>query len=53
LENLDSEPTTVKEKMPFGWKKWSEIHIPDTDSQGEQSFMTTSVRSFASIVTDT
>jgi hypothetical protein len=39
--------------MPFGWKKWSEIHIPDTDSQGEQSFMTTSARSFASIVTDT
>jgi hypothetical protein len=53
LENLDFEPTIVKEKMPFGWKKWSEIHIPDTDSQGEQSFMTTSARSFAIIVTDT
>jgi hypothetical protein len=39
--------------MPFGWKKWSEIHIPDTDSQGEQLFMTTSAWSFARIVTDT
>jgi hypothetical protein len=58
LENYESDtPTpdtpTPKEKMPFGWKKWSEIHITDDDSQGEQSFMTTSTQSFASIVTDT
>jgi hypothetical protein len=53
LENHEIETPTTKEKMPFGWKKWSEIHIPNTDSQGEQSFMTTSAWSFASIVTDT
>jgi hypothetical protein len=52
LEGLETIVPPPQAKLPFGWKKWSDLHKDKGSSKGEQSFMTTSARSFASIVTD-
>jgi hypothetical protein len=52
LKGFDSLEPTSQSKLPPGWKKWSESHHDEDSSKGTLSFMTTSARSFASIVTN-
>lgn len=53
LEQFEASTPTLQAKLPPGWTRWSEKLIKhETDSVGEQSFLTMSAHSFASMITD-
>jgi hypothetical protein len=52
LQQLDTLVPSPQTKLPFRWKKWSELHLDEESSQGDYKFLTTSARTYASMVTD-
>jgi hypothetical protein len=53
LDQFETTAPTANTKLPPGWTKWSDKLIKnEEDSVGEQSFLTMSAHSFASLVTD-